>query len=392
MTADERNDRIQFMLDLLHHPEWQGEESVRRWLEQEENRKLYEECRLYLEAGLRKETGHLPDVASEYEKFSRRYIHKIRIHPWKWTAAAAVLALMMAGGIWLTTKQDHIKKETVSLAGIAPAKIVPGKQQALLLTESGKTVRLGAGHSSAIEIEKGVIVKKDSTVGIHYSSAPNTDIHYHTLQVPKGGEFRVVLQDGTEVWLNSESELRYPTVFSGDRREIELKGEGYFSVTPDPERPFIVVTAGIRTKVYGTEFNVRSYDPQEVNITLVKGKVGVQREGAEREFALKPGENARFKENEPEISPVNVQKYTAWKEGYFYYEQEKVETILNDLKRWYDFDVIYLRDKVKELTFELWASRDSDISAIVELLVKTNKIDIKLEGRTLIVTKTKRKN
>ena len=392
MKTDARNDRIKFVLDLLNHPEWQREEHVRAWLDQKENKKLYEECRLYLEAGLRKEIGNRLDVTSEYKKFNQKFRHRTVAGIRKWTAIAATIVLITASGVWLATNPGGSEKDATLLTGIPTTQVIPGKKQAVLLTESGKTVVLGHNNLSAIEIETGVMVREDSVKGINYSYASNMKIHYHTLKVPKGGEFRVVLQDGTAVWLNSESELRYPTAFTGDKREIELKGEGYFSVTPDAERPFIVVAAGIRTKVYGTEFNVRSYDAKDVNITLVKGKVGVQRKSARQEYILHPGENACFKENATEISPVNVHKYTAWKEGYFYYENERVETIMNDLKRWYDFDVVYTETKIKNLSFELWASRNSNISAIMELLWKTHKIDIKWDGRTLIISEINRRN
>ena len=390
MKTDERNDQLEFALDILNHPELLQEEYVQEWLTREENKRLYEECRLYLEAGLKKEVGERLDVTTEYEKFNRKFIHRPGRGIWRWTAAAAAIVIIIASAWWLSMNSGTGLKEMIPVANVSSEQIMPGKNEAVLVTESGKTVVLGRNGMSDVEIEAGVVVRDDSVKGVNYSLAVNTEVHYHTLRVPKGAEFRIVLRDGTEVWLNSESELRFPTAFTGNEREVELKGEGYFSVTHDDKLPFVVVAAGIRTRVYGTEFNVRSYDVNDVNVTLVKGRVGVQREKTTREFTLTPGENARFEGNTPEITKVNVHKFTAWKEGYFYYENERVETIMEDLKRWYDFDVVYVGNQVKDLKFELWSSRDSDIATIMGLITKTNKVHLKLEGRTLIVSEINR--
>ena len=390
METDERNDQLKFALDILNHPELLQEEYVQEWLTHEENKSVYEECRLYLEAGLRKEVGERLDVMTEYERFNRKFMHRTGRGIWRWTAAAAAIVIIVVSACWLAMKSDTGLKEVMPMANISSEQVVPGKNEAVLVTESGKTVVLGRNNMSDVEIEAGIVVRDDSVKGINYSLNKNMAVHYHTLKVPKGAEFKIVLYDGTEVWLNSESELRFPTVFTGNEREVELKGEGYFSVTHDDKLPFIVVAAGVRTKVYGTEFNVRSYDVNDVNVTLVKGRVGVQRDDAAREYALTPGENARFEGDCPEITRVNVHKFTAWKEGYFYYENERVETIMNDLKRWYDFDVVYVGNRVKDLKFELWSSRDSNISTIIGLLMKTNKVHMKLEGRTLIVSEMNR--
>lgn len=390
MKTDERNDQLEFALDILNHPELLQEEYVQEWLTREENKRLYEECRLYLEAGLKKEVGERLDVMTEYERFNRKFMYRPGRGIWRWTAAAAAIVIIMASAWWLLMNSGTGLKEVIPVANVSSEQIVPGKNEAVLVTESGKTVVLGRNNMSDVEIEAGVVVREDSVRGVNYSLVKNTAVHYHTLRVPKGAEFRIVLGDGTEVWLNSESELRFPTVFTGNEREVELKGEGYFSVTHDDKLPFVVVAAGIRTRVYGTEFNVRSYDVNDVNVTLVKGRVGVQREEATREYALIPGENARFEGDSPEITKVNVHKFTAWKEGYFYYENERVETIMEDLKRWYDFDVVYVGNQVKDLKFELWSSRDSDIATIMGLITKTNKVHLKLEGRTLIVSEINR--
>lgn len=386
MNASEKNDQLKFALDILNHPELLREGYVREWLNHEENKKLYEECRVYLEAGLRLEIGDSLDVEGEYERFADKMRRPVRVLFRRLSVAAAIVILVVSI-TWLMTNFRGPREEMIEMAKNQPT-IVPGKNQAVLITGSGQQIVLGANSGEKIMVEKDVQVIDDSLNGLSYDVPEGrTEVHYHVLQVPKGGEFKVVLCDGTTVWLNSESELRFPTGFADDVRKVELKGEGYFSVTHDDKKTFVVVASGIETRVYGTEFNVRSYPGAEVDVTLVEGKVSVKQEAEEREFALVPGQNACFANGGvPEITKVNVHKYIAWKEGYFYYENERLETIMNDLKRWYDFDVVYVGDAVKNLKFELWSSRDSSIGAIVNLLVKTNKVSVKMEGATLIVS------
>lgn len=386
MNASEKNDQLKFALDILNHPELLREGYVREWLNHEENKKLYEECRVYLEAGLRLEIGDSLDVEGEYERFADKMRRPVRVLFRRLSVAAAIVILVVSI-TWLMTNFRGPREEMIEMAKNQPT-IVPGKNQAVLITGSGQQIVLGANSGEKIMVEKDVQVIDDSLNGLSYDVPEGrTEVHYHVLQVPKGGEFKVVLCDGTTVWLNSESELRFPTGFADDVRKVELKGEGYFSVTHDDKKPFVVVASGIETRVYGTEFNVRSYPGADVDVTLVEGKVSVKQEAEEREFALVPGQNACFANGGvPEITKVDIHKYVAWKEGYFYYENEQLETIMNDLKRWYDFDVVYVGDAVKNLKFELWSSRDSDIDTIVNLLVKTNKVRVNMEGRTLIVS------
>ena len=385
MEANEKNDQLEFALNVLNHPELLQDEYVREWLSHAENKKLYEECRLYLEAGLKLEVGDSLDVKSEFEKFNRKMQSPVRAF-YRWTAAAAAVVILVASGWWLMNESSSREIGQDVIAGLQHV-VVPGKHQAVLVTETGREIVLGTTSGTSVMVEGGVNVVDDSMRGVSYTTSEAVEVYYHTLRVPKGGEYRIVLSDGTEVWLNSESELKFPTVFTGGKREVELSGEGYFSVARDGHLPFIVVTSGVWTKVYGTEFNVKAYAGNQVDVTLVEGKVAVKQAGDGSEYPLAPGENAHFAEGmAPLIEKVNVHKYIAWKEGYFYYENERIEVIVNDLKRWYDFDVVYVGSGVKDLRFELWSGRDSDIDTIMGLLTKTNKVSVRLDGRTLIVS------
>ena len=387
MEFKKEEDRLNRVIRLLNSPELLEDPQVQEWLSEDENRSLYEECRRYLEAGLRLTVGERVDVEGEYRNFIRQTKANRRSGRIVWISVAAAVIVFISASWWLIENSLSSKKlETIQVA----ERVEPGKKQAVLITESGEEFALeGAGMSK--ELGKGINVKYDSLRGVNYNLSKDAPVTYHTLRVPKGGEYKLTLNDGTLVWLNSASELRYPTSFTGEVREVFLKGEGYFSVAHDKEHPFIVVSTDIYTRVYGTEFNIRSYEEKDIHVTLVQGQVSVKKTEDGREYTLAPGENARFKGNsEPEITEVNVNRYIAWKDGYFYYENEPLEVILNDLKRWYGFDIVYVGNKVKDYRFELWADRHSEVSEIVGLLMKTNRVGIKLDGKTLIISEIKR--
>ena len=383
MKFEKDEDRLNFVIELLNHPELLWEVRVQEWLAESRNKELYEECRRYLEGGLRLAVGDQLDVEGEYWNFTRKMKSGGRSRRMTWLSVVAAVVILISASWWLLENSLSSKKQEV----IPVAEhIAPGRNQAVLITESGEELVLGASGSESRELGEGVSVEYDSLRGINYKLTERAVVSYHTLRVPKGAEYKLTLNDGTIVWLNSESELRYPTSFAGESREVFLKGEGYFSVAHDEQHPFIVVSSDIYTKVYGTEFNVRSYGEGDVHVTLVQGRVSVKKTEDGSEYTLNPGENARFTESVPEITKVNVNRYIAWKDGYFYYENESLESIMDDLKRWYGFDVVYVGNKARDYRFELWASRDSEISVITDLLMKTNRVGIKVNGKTLVVS------
>lgn len=387
MKFEKEEDRLNFVTEILNHPEMLREVRVREWLAEPHNKDLYEECRRYLEGGLRLTVSEQLDVEGEYQNFIRKMKSGGQSRRIAWFSVTATVVILISASWWLLENSLLSKKQEVMPVA---EHIVPGRNQAVLITESGEEFVLNASQGESREVGEGVRVEYDSLSGINYNLAEGGVVRYHTLRVPKGAEYKLTLNDGTVVWLNSESELRYPTSFVGEKREVFLTGEGYFSVAHDEKQPFIVVSSDIYTKVYGTEFNVRSYGDEEVHVTLVQGRVSVKKTEGGSEYTLNPGENARFVESVPEITKVNVNRYIAWKDGYFYYENESMESIMDDLKRWYDFDVVYVGNRVKDYRFELWVSRDSEISVITDLLMKTNRVGIKVNGKTLVVSEVVR--
>ena len=199
----------------------------------------------------------------------------------------------------------------------------------------------------------------------------------------------MVLEDGSRVWLNSESEFRYPSVFDQGKREVYLKGEGYFEVVHDKERPFIVRTEKVSTRVLGTEFNVQSYTGKAVNVTLVRGSVAVRGNNDQAntsEVVLNPGENASWEGGRFRVETVDALKYVAWKDGFFYYDNEPLENILNELGRWFDFTVFYQNPEVKSYRFKFWANRKDTPEEIMERLNETGKLHVRFNGESVVVS------
>lgn len=386
MEQDKQKDTIEFALEILNHPELMQHAEVQEWLRCNENQALYEELRKYAEAGLHLGGVDVPDVEDVYTNFRKNIRRRVGVNIRKWVVvAAAVVIAVTVGWQWLST--GDVAELGKGLMASAVSDIQPGRNRAILLTETGGRVALGGSIIEDMEVEQGVRLSYDSLKGVRYDLNPASQVHYHILRTPMGGEYKVELADGTVVWLNSGSELKYPTAFTGNSREVELVGEAYFSVKKNPVIPFVVHSRGVATRVYGTEFNVKAYAGEEMNITLVEGSVSVKTENESKEYHLRPGENACVKENgKPSVKAVNIHKYIAWKEGYFYYENERLETILKELGRWYDFEVTYVGRLTRDLRFELWADRDREIEGIIALLTKTNKIQVKKSGRTLIVS------
>ena len=209
---------------------------------------------------------------------------------------------------------------------------------------------------------------------------------YHTITIPRGGEYTLTLSDGSQLKMNSESEIRIPEYFDKRQRDVYMSGEIYFEVARDTTAPFVVHTRQGTIKVLGTSFNVRDYsDEVFLETTLVSGKVafGVNDE----DTYLKPGEQLRLnKENgETKVEDVDVRLYCSWKDGRFVFEQQRLEDIMNTISRWYDIHVFYANQSAKDILFTGNIKRYSDLDQIVDMLKLVNKIDIEINGNNVFV-------
>jgi len=214
------------------------------------------------------------------------------------------------------------------------------------------------------------------------------DIVYNKLSIPRGGEYRVELEDGTMVWINSASCLRYPVVFSDDIREVYLEGEAYFEVQRDVNRPFVVYSGAQKVTVLGTSFGISCYaDETNDYTTLVDGKIKVDFEQEKQSFVLEPGMQIEYnKESRIAMEKkVDVAEFVAWKDGKYVFLQKRLEDILFTLSRWYDFEVFYRNEEVKEVLFSGELKRFDDFSYLLRLIERTSDVKFIIDKKIIQV-------
>ena len=319
------------------------------------------------------------------------YVGKVRkrriIHYWPVAASVVLLVGVFVGfalNEWSQMKADQ---------GIAQTeRIVPGVKAELILS-TGERVCL-AQRSEFIEGMKESGIRNDSLAGLNYVGAKiqgeeiGEEIVYNTMQTPVGGFYQLKLADGTKVWLNSLTRLRFPVTFAGEERKVYLTGEAYFEVARDSVHPFIVATdEGMEVKVYGTEFNVDTYRKGTVKTTLVNGKVGIRVSATGEEMRLSPNQMALFTKATQSIQVENVDSYgvVAWKDGKFVFEDEPIEEIMERLSRWYDVKVFYANERIKKHTFTGIITRFADISDVLHLMEETAAVEFRIQGDTVTV-------
>ena len=289
------------------------------------------------------------------------------------------MILPLSLGVFLLIREN--KQEKVVYAEVP---VQPGKKQAVLTLSSGQQVMLA---DTIVHVnEKGMVISNFPDKELVYkimNDTMKTETIYNTVTVPRGGEYKLVLADGTIVWLNSDSHIRYPVTFSGNTRQVELEGEAYFEVAKDVEKPFIVRMNEYNVRVTGTQFNVRNYSNESLATTLVEGGVQIERKG--KVDRLRPGQQAVLENNEIRIRVVNVEEQVAWRHGAFGFTQCRLENIMEELARWYDVDVFYMNQQVKDYHFSAWFKRSSSINEVINILEKTKKISLDLKGRILTV-------
>ena len=296
---------------------------------------------------------------------------------WKRYVAAAASVAVIVGSVFML-ERENVKE---------PEKVVSGKPQAVLVLSSGE--RIGLTKESACIVEQDSSVVKVDTAGrIEYvRNTTDTSEIFNKILVPRGGEYVVTLSDGTKVWLDAESELEYPVKFVSNGREVKLKGRAYFEVKKDIDRPFSVSAGEFRLRVYGTEFNMDVYQGDSVRVVLVNGMVGFKANAATPEYHLKPGQlgNANMLTGKVEICDVDSYPYVAWKNREIVFADERLETILDELSRWYDVSCFYSQERLKNIRFSLDVERYDDVSGVLNKLEKTGLVRFHVVGKSITV-------
>lgn len=308
--------------------------------------------------------------------------HSSRRLGWYRWVAAVMLPVMVAAGYFIREmKRDSLQQ------GVEIASIEPGKSKAILRLGNNRVLEITKERETHVDVAEGVAATNNSSGMIYPEQVATGKTEYNVLEVPRGGEYTVTLSDGTVVHLNSGSELRYPVAFGAERREVFLSGEGYFEVVKDSVRPFFVNADKLKIRVYGTSFNVNTYDLENIQTVLVEGKIGIQTMNMNTEYMVKPGQLALYNQEKGtmEILNVDVLPYVAWKDHEFMFDDESLEKIMNRLSLWYDVDVFFQTASLKQLHFTGHLGRYDDISHILDAISGVTQVKFSVKGRTIIV-------
>ncbi|ATP55669.1 anti-sigma factor [Pedobacter ginsengisoli] len=309
-----------------------------------------------------------------------------------WIAAAAVLLVMLTAGL-LFFKAEHLSSSLKTNTARIEADILPGGNKAVLTLPDGKRVVLtdstikqlaNQAGGSITKAGNGILVYNMTSLAGNAGAITGKEI-FNTISTPRGGQYQVILADGTHVWLNAASSLKFPASFKGKTRLVELTGEAYFEVAKNKQMPFIVHTQNQEVEVLGTHFNISSYDDEKVTkTTLLEGSVKVIAQANQK--VIKPGEQAQINRNVAAIKvlPVSIEEAIAWKNGYFVFNDEKLESIMQRVSRWYDIDYEF-QGQQGNLSFLGVVERSKNISSLLKVLESTGNVHFKIEGRKIIV-------
>lgn len=310
-----------------------------------------------------------------------------------WLAAASVLVLLMVGGWFLLTRESGSKQLAINKVAQAQQDILPGGNRAILTLSNGANIQLdtAANGTLAREGASKIIKLSDGRLAYEGDNGKAAAVEYNTVSTPRGGQYQLILADGSKVWLNAASSISFPTAFTGGERNVTITGEAYFEVAHNPEKPFIVqinsaMGTGARVAVLGTHFNINAYDDEHViKTTLLEGAVKVSNSNAATVIA--PGQQASLRDMSGTISVagnVDVEQVVAWKNGFFQFQNYTIQDIMRQLSRWYDVEVEY-RGKIPEGHYVGKPSRNLKLSEILKIIEYSGvKLDVK--GNKIIVS------
>lgn len=370
------------------HNQLSEEEEIlfNRWLEESAmHRKYYANVVEYYARGTK-----FDQTPAELKKALRSIYHKAGIHsPYHNTRIVALTSVAASILLFLYFQFYTPEKQANPSLASHVQSIVPGSKKAILVMADGSVHDLTSGKKSIIATDGTEIKNTGSRLEYIVTGHKSSEIRYNTLQIPRGGEYFLVLSDSTKVWLNSETTLRYPVQFAGDVRRVELTGEAYFEVARNEKAPFIVASGKQEVKVLGTHFNISAYaDDDATYTTLVEGKVEVslQNNPAAR-ILLNPSEQSTLdkSDNSFEKHTVDVSQYVAWKDGRFVFQDQSLESIMETLSKWYDIEFVFRSEKLKQMRFTGNLERYANFSDILAKIQLTNEVKFDVDRNVVII-------
>ncbi|WP_276496761.1 FecR domain-containing protein [Pontibacter litorisediminis] len=370
----------------------QEEEDIERWIREKESHKrlvdklrdeqvLEEELHFFSSLDTDKAWQRITSQAVDHEPVKTLWRNTT---VWKY---AAVVALVLSAALVIYQAQIKTKHSpevtATSTLDFEAQEVLPGGDKAKLAVSDGAVFVLEDMANGTVLEENGVRVsKQDGVVQFEIAAGMSEKVLYNTISTPVGGQYQVVLPDGSKVWLNSASSLRFPSAFVESERNVELTGEGYFEVASNKEQPFKVKVNTATVEVLGTHFNIMAYASEgHVTATLLEGSVKVNNGSKSKKMV--PGQQADIGEDIL-LKEVDVDEAVAWKNGLFYFNNEDIATVMRQLERWYGIEVAY-SGEMSSKHFSGIISRNTQLDKVLEMLALTGSVRFETEGRKVVV-------
>lgn len=319
------------------------------------------------------------DVEDAWKKVREKTFGAPAVRPrrvLKWLKyAAVVIPVSLSLSLWYAWKEKMENKQA-TVARLNP----------VLTLDNGEKYQLDPEEQTEIYVNEEVKAYQAGGGLIYDTTARQEENKYNRIEVPRGSEYWIVLPDGTRVWLNAATELKYPVAFHAKERRVYLKGEAYFEVAPDKNRPFYVETEEVKVRVLGTVFDVNTHYTRGVRTVLVEGAVALEW-GDQKEIRMKPGELADFDRTTTEVTlkEVDVTSYISWKEGYFVFEDEPLEEIMHTLSLWYDKEFLFVGKRSRALHFSGHIKRYERIETILSAITDVTGVEFRMNGQIILI-------
>lgn len=366
-------------------------DELRHWLAQDERARLFLESLDDETAFVRELEFHASlNVTAAWQKVAEQTEQKKeiklgnRLLHWKY---AAVTVLVLSIGLLVSYQPGPGKPSSIAQKRSLPKRqtdVSPGRNKARLELADGSTLLLEQFWAGAVRAEGGAVITNQNGQLVYQANpvATTQPVGFNKVTTPKGGQYQVILPDGSRVTLNAGSSLRFPTAFSGIQRGVELSGEAYFEIAKNGQMPFVVQAGKVRVEVLGTEFNVMAYaNESSVNTTLLEGSVKVSTGTDSR--MISPGHQGRVSAG-IEIIRVDTEEVTAWQKGLFQFNDSDLQSVMRQLERWYDVEIAF-EGKISDRHFSGLISRNTNLSQVLKMLELTGGVKFRMEERRVTV-------
>lgn len=381
MKEENMDIRRETLLDALEDQQIAGHELDMLLEDQDSVRDmcLLNDCRTFF---VKEKTASLFDVEGAWTDFSKKHGSRLKLRKWSFVMWGGVAACFLIA-LGLLTMTQPLERERNGIVVYSPD---TDSKEVVLTTSNGQQTILSGPLVNSLWKEKSKVADKNDFLKYKAPQDESEMPEMHTLTTPAGGFYQVELSDGTQVWLNADSRLVYPSFFDGKERIVELHGEGFFKVAHDARRPFKVKANHVVTEVLGTEFNMRTYSRSDLHVTLITGSVKVKEEQSQAEVVIRPGEDAFLKSDGFfEVRDVDVDNYYLWTKGFFYFDKESLVEIMCELGRWYNVEVIFRNKSVMSYNLHFLAQRDKPLEDAVKLLNMMGTAKFSVKSNTIFI-------